>query len=114
MNKQEVKKLLAEWTIVLEEGRNTSNVNAKEIKGDDPSKRIHRITGSPVIFDRQSFNRQLNIQKELYKHMPKQRGLIKSEPALGGFAWPISDYIHLYFDHYELVVLKLKEVLCCV
>lgn len=108
-DRESVKSFLVVWEQLLETGRIASNKKQK-----DPNKRIHRTTGSPIIFDRSSWKEQINIQKSLTHLMPEYKDLINSEPALNGYEWKTSDYIELFFDHYELVIYKLKEKLCCV
>jgi hypothetical protein len=102
--------LLAEWKRILDTGRVTANGKAAEIVRRDPEKRIDRISGQPVIYDRFSFQRQRQIQKRLVDQLPQHKDLILSVPALSGHPWKILDYIELYFNHYEIIVKKLKEI----
>ena len=106
--------LLRVWSLLLVSGRASSNKSANTIKKTDPEKRIHRITGPPVVFDRVFCGAQIELQKSLSILMPEHVELINVEPDLNGYHWKISDYIELYFDHYELIVAKLKETFCAV
>ncbi len=112
MNKREIQQLLSLWKSTLRLGFNNSNDIVDEIRKRDPQKKIHRTTGPPVIYDRLTFHSQIGLQAQLCKLMPEHIEIINSEPALTGHDWPIKDYVELYYNHYNLVVTKLKEILC--
>lgn len=110
MNKTKVLNLLDQWTVVITIGRNISGKKAEQIDGG-LSGRIKRITGTPVIFDLETHEKQIKIQKLLCEELPQWINLINSKPAIGGYAWTRKDYIELYFNHFRLVVGKLHEII---
>ncbi len=110
MMKEETKKtiddLLTKWGHILIDGR----INSEESAKSNKSKRIHRIKGPPIIWDRKFSRKQRDIQEKLAKLLPQYKKLINSQPELFDnkeeYRWKTMDYIELYFGHYELLISK--------
>ena len=110
MDKQRVRRVLSEWSILLEFGAEVSIQKADQQPGGLSGK-IKRTTGNPVVFDSDTYQRQLAIQKQLCAELPRWADLIQSEPAImDGHQWNRKDFIELYYSHYHLVVDKLRQV----
>lgn len=105
-------RLLNVWSSLLELGVNNANNTVDEILKRDPHKKIHRTNGPPIVYDRLTSQSHIDIQTQLCKLMPEHTDIINSEPALTGYNWGIKDYVELYYSHYNLVIIKLKEILC--
>lgn len=111
MNTVKVQQLLDQWDTLLEIGEQTSktkaNKNAKGLWG-----RIRRTTGTPVIFDFDTYKDQNDIQNSLCQELPQYADLIRSTPEImDGYAWTRGDFIELYFGHFRLVVDKLRKLI---
>lgn len=111
MNKAKVINLLDQWTAVITIGRNVSEKKAKQIDGG-LSGRIKRITGTPIIFDLEAYEKQIKIQKLLCGELPQWTDIINSKPEImDGHAWIREDYIELYFNHFRIVIRKLHGII---
>lgn len=104
--------MLNVWSSLLKLGIINANDTVDEILKRDPDKKIHRTNGPPIVYDRLTSQSQIEIQAQLCKLMPEHTDVINSEPALTGYNWKIKDYVELYYNHYNLVIIKLKETLC--
>lgn len=111
MNKPMVQELLTQWTELIVVGEQASIKKAKR-NSEGLNGRIRRITGKPVIFDFESYDKQIKIQNLLCKELPKWAGVILSQPEImHGYSWTRKDFIELYFRHFRLVVEKLKKTI---
>lgn len=110
MNKQKIHQLLNEWSILIELGIKVSEQKAHQQPGG-LSGRINRTIGTPVIFDSNTHQQQLSIQKKLCTELPQWADLIQSQPAImDGHKWNRKDFIELYYFHYILVIEKIKKI----
>ena len=110
MNKTRIQELLDQWLLVIDTGEQTSKTKAKKIVGGLMG-RIKRTTGQPVIFDLKMHESQIKIQSDLCQELPQWSDLIRSEPAImDGWPWIRCDFIQLYFEHFRVVVEKLRRV----
>lgn len=111
MNKTKIQELLTDWTVLLKDGEKTSRDKAEKNTGG-LSGRIKRTTGKPIIFDSDSHAEQERIQTKLCKELPEWTKQIKSEPAImDGHNWIRSNFIYLYYSHYQMVIEKLQRVI---
>lgn len=106
-----VRELLNIWKGILKGGQERSEARIESVLAKYPNQKIHRTSGTPIIFDKTCSQEQRSIQRILCNYMPEHRNLIESEPDLTGYQWKISDYVELYFNHYYLVIEKLGEVI---
>lgn len=104
-----IEKLLIQWQKLLKLNARSSLEKASLLKGG-LKKRV-KLEGKIVIFDYPTTKIQKQIQNQLIKLLPEHEILILSEPAILDFDWKIEDYLELYASHYNLVVLKLLEVI---
>lgn len=111
MNNVSVMQLLDQWYHLLNTGEKASKRKAMQNTGGLIG-RIQRTTGSPVIFDSDTCEKQRKIQSDLCKELPKFADLIRGEPEImDGYAWTRKDFIELYFEHYRIVIEKLKRLI---
>lgn len=110
MNDVKVQQLLDRWDTLLEMGERASKEKASKNKGGIEG-RIARTTGTPVIFDFETFGDQNSLQALLCQEIPQFADLIHSKPEImDGHAWTRGDFIELYFGHFRLVVEKLRRL----
>ena len=111
MNKIRVRKLLRQWTNLINIGEQTSKIKAAK-SGDGLMARIKRTTGQPVIFDFDTYEDQKKIQNELCKELPQWADIIQSQPEImDGYNWTRRDFIELYFEHFRMVIEKLQQII---
>jgi len=111
MNKNKIVQLLNDWSKLLEIGIDIAKSKAANGHGG-LNGRIRRTTGCPVIFDFNTYSKQQKIQKSLCDELPNFEKLINSVPEImDGYAWQCGDFIELYFNHYKIVVLKIKKAI---
>lgn len=111
MNETNVRALLKRWSILLEIGEQASKTKAAK-GGDGLITRIKRTTGQPVIFDLDTYEDQKKIQNSLCIELPQWSDIIHSKPEImDGYAWTRGDFIELYYEHFRLVVDKLKRII---
>ena|GEM_PF-5616803 len=109
MNTMKVQQLLDRWDTLLEMGEQASKAKASK-NADGLEGRIRRTTGTPVIFDFDTYEYQKDIQNSLCQELPQYADLIRSTPEImDGHAWTRGDFIELYFGHFRLVVEKLRR-----
>ncbi len=109
MNRIHVYALLEEWEAILNNGQLASLDKATKTAGGLDG-RIKRTTGRPVIFDIDSYAKQLSIQNYLCTELPQFADLIRSKPEImDGYSWIRGDFIELYYDHFRIVVEKLRR-----
>lgn len=106
-----IQTLLRQWSDLIKTGEKISTEKAgKEIGG--LKGRIRRTTGQPVIFDSDTHTKQTEIQNSLCEELPHLTDLIRSQPEImDGHNWVRGDFIILYFNHFRLVVEKLKRAM---
>jgi hypothetical protein len=110
MNKTKIKELLKQWTACISTGQHMSLMKANDLDGGLDG-RIRRVTGQPVIFDIKTYENQTHIQNSLCAELPQWSDLIRSQPAImDGWHWTRGDFIHLYFEHFRVVVEKLTRI----
>lgn len=111
MNKTKIEKLLQQWSMIIDTGEQTSKTKAEALI-DGLNGRIKRTTGQPVVFDCETHEGQTKVQDSLCKELPQWSDLIRSQPdIMDGYSWTRSDFIQLYFEHFRLVVEKLKRII---
>lgn len=111
MNTTRVQQLLDRWDTLLEMGEQAAKTKAGKNAGGLEG-RIRRTTGTPVIFDLDTYEDQKGIQDSLCQELPQYADLIRSTPEImDGHAWTRSDFIELYFGHFRLVVDKLRRLI---
>lgn len=111
MDETKVTELLKQWSITLDIGECQAREKAKKTK-NGLTGRIKRATGKPVIFDFVTYEKQKEIQDTLCLELPEWSDIIRSTPELmDGFFWIRGDFIELYFEHFRLVVEKLKRII---
>jgi len=104
------KELLAERSGNVLEGRTKSLRHARAFpKG--LSTRLSRLPTPPVIFDLRVWEQQCLIQTKLHNIFPQFKDIICSKPATDGYLWKVGDYIDLYYDHYTLVIRKIRKLI---
>jgi hypothetical protein len=110
MNIIKVKELLNMWDELLITGESASRKKALGGNGGIEG-RIRRTVGEPIIFDFESYKNQITIQDELCKELPKWADVIRSKPEImDGFSWTRKDFIELYFEHFRLVIEKIRRI----
>lgn len=111
VNETNVRSLLRKWEILIEIGEQASKTKAA--KNDyGLMTRIKRTTGQPVVFDFDTYEDQKEIQKSLCQELPQWSDVILSKPEImDGYAWTRGDFIDLYYEHFRLVVDKLKRII---
>jgi hypothetical protein len=111
VNTVKVQQLLDRWDTLLEMGEQTAKTKASK-NADGLEGRIRRTTGTPVIFDFDTYENQKYIQNSLCQKLPQYANLIRSTPEImNGHAWIRNDFIELYFGHFRLVVEKLRRLI---
>jgi len=110
LNKKRIEKLLTSWSQNIADGIQQSQLNAKKMS-EGLNTRISRIYGPPIIFDRKYYKKQIAIQNSLVKELPDFQSLIMSEPTIEDHRWKARDYIDLYYNHYLIVIQKLKKAI---
>lgn len=111
MNTVKVQRLLDKWDTLLEMGEKTAKTKASK-NTDGLNGRVRRTTGTPVIFDFDTYKDQKDIQNSLCQELPQYADLIRSTPEImDGHAWTRGDFIELYFGHFRLVVEKLRRLI---
>ena len=105
-----IQTLLRQWSSLIKTGKKISKRKAeKEVGG--LTGRIRRTEGQPVIFDSDTHGEQIKIQDSLCEELPHLTNLIRSQPEImDGHKWTRGDFIDLYFNHFLLVVEKLKQI----
>jgi hypothetical protein len=106
--REEIQLSLDCWTEVIKTCAKDSIKNASRMKGGLDTR--VEATGKKQIFDYVSEKRQKEIQNRLYYLMPEHTMLIASEPCILDEEWNVSDYIELYYNHYALVIEKLRKI----
>lgn len=110
MNAEKIQQLFDKWDILLDTGEKAAKTKASQ-NTDGLEGRIRRTTGTPVIFDFDTFENQRGIQNLLCQKLPQFANLIRSQPEImDGHAWIRGDFIELYFRHFRLVVEKLRKL----
>lgn len=110
MNKVKVQQLLDRWNTLLEIGEQASRGKASKSQ-DGLDGRIKRTIGTPVIFDSDTFGSQNDLQASLCQEIPQFADLIHSKPEImDGYQWTRGDFIELYFEHFRLVIEKLRRL----
>lgn len=110
-DKTKILELLCEWHKLMQRGEAKSISNAKEMKNGLRG-RIRRTTGTPVVFDFETYQQQQKIQNTLCQQLPDLADLIRSTPEImDGHAWTRKDFIELYFSHYRLVMQKIRRII---
>jgi hypothetical protein len=108
MNHRKVSQLLDQWDELIDTSKKISLKKANSSM--DIEGRIKRTTGKPVVFDSDMHDNQKNLQRLLCEEWPKMSRIINSQPMImDGYAWIRKDYIDLYFEHYSLVIFKLRQ-----
>ena len=108
-NSIHIRKLLDQWTILLQNGEKMCKKKIEKRPGGLNS-RIKRTTGKPIIFDANTYEAQQKIQKTLCMELPHLSHIIRSNPEImNGYAWLCKDFIELYFLHFRLVVAKIRK-----
>jgi len=103
-----IEKLLEQWQKLLKINARSSLEKASLLKGG-LKKRV-KLEGKTIIFDYPTTKIQTQIQKQLIELLPEHEILILSEPTeILDFDWKVEDYLELYANHYNLVVVKLLE-----
>ena len=111
MNQIKVQRLLNKWITIIEVGELTSIMNAGKMRGGLDG-RIKRTTGNPVVFDEISCVEQRAIQNSLCKELPQWSNIIRSNPEImDGYSWTRGDFISLYYNHFKLVVEKIRRII---
>ena len=111
MNEANVLRLLRLWDELIKSGELSSKEKAEKSSGGLIG-RIKRTTGTPVIFDLDSYTEQTNVQNSLCQELPQWADLIRSKPEImDGHPWTRNDFIELYFGHFRLVVSKLYNII---
>jgi len=64
-----------------------------------------------IIFDYPSDKRQTDAQQQLCYFRPDLTALITSEPQIDDGEWKIEDYLELCYNHYLLVISKLRRII---
>ena len=110
MNKIEILELLKQWNDLIDVGEQKSRIKATKNRNGILG-RIKRTTGQPVIFDFYTYNDQKKIQDKLCRKLPNLTSLIRSQPEImDGHPWIRGDFIELYYEHYRVVVDKLRRL----
>jgi len=110
MNRLKIQKLLEQWGVLLVDGKQVVTKKASQTVGGLKG-RIRRTTGTPVIFDFETYDNQKEIQNSLCEELSQFADLIKSVPEImDGYSWTRGDFIELYFKHYALVIEKIKRL----
>lgn len=110
MNTLDVQQLLDQWEVLLDVGKKIA-IEKANINKDGLQGRITRTTGVPVVFDFGTYQVQNRLQICLCRKTPQFTNLICSQPELmTGYAWIREDFIDLYFEHYCIVVEKLRRL----
>ena len=110
MNQTKVQKLLNKWITIIEVGELASTMNAAKMRGGLDG-RLKRTTGSPVVFDEISYVEQRTVQNQLCKELPQWSNVIRSNPEImDGYSWTRNDFISLYYNHFRLVVEKIRQI----
>jgi len=103
-----IEKLLEQWQKLLKLNARASLEKASLLKGG-LKKRV-KLEGKAITFDYNTTKIQTQIQKQLIELLPEHEILILSEPTeILDFDWKVEDYLELYANHYNLVVVKLLE-----
>lgn len=104
----EVQLLLDAWVEVVKTCAKDSVKNASRMKGGLDNR--VSPTGKREVFDYISEKRQKEIQNKLYYLMPEFSFLISSEPQILDQEWKVEDYIELCYNHYMIVIEKLRRL----
>lgn len=107
----EAMRLLNMWEKVNKENAKNSREKAISLKGGLDVK-IKIKDNAVVIYDYKTTKMQQQIQKELTSIFPERyASIIASKPAIMDFDWKVNDYLELYFNHYRVVIEKLKGII---
>ena len=110
MNEVKVQQLLDRWDTLLEIGEQASIEKASKSQ-DGLDGRIKRTTGTPVIFDSDTFESQNDLQALLCQKIPQFADLIRSKPEImDGHPWTRGDFIELYFGYFRIVIERLRRL----
>ena len=109
LNKNKILELLDSWKAIVQENAKQSSINVGKLPGG--LERRIKETGSQgiVIYDYPSYKKQCLIQDELCRLLPSLTTLINSKPNILDFGWKIGDYLELSYNHYNLVIEKIKK-----
>lgn len=111
MDKIKIRSLLKQWIEIVDASEQRSKEKASR-NGGGLDERIRRTTGTPVIFDFETYESQQKLQNLLCIEIPQFANLIKSIPEImNGFPWTRKDFIELYAEHFRLVVEKLQRII---
>jgi len=111
MNLDKIFELLDKWDKLIKTGELASLKKAKQRDGGING-RIKRTTGTPIIFDFDTYQQQKKLQSKLCEALPQFADLIRSTPEImDGYPWICRDFIELYFRHYKIVIKKLRRLI---
>lgn len=101
MNEFKVQQLLNKWSDLIAAAHkdHTNNTSDRD--------RII-IQGNKIDLDGFA---QPEIVKELCEELPQLESLIKSEPYLENLEWKTTDCIEISFNHYNILIGKVKDYL---
>lgn len=102
--------LIAQWLEVIMLGTHQARKNAKRMSEGLQTRIKPKSNKQPRVLDHKTHIRQKAIQAKLVKILPNLKPIICSEPVMTDYAWKVSDYIDLYYDHYIIVIQKLCEM----
>jgi len=104
-----IAELLNKWETIIRTGKKESLKKANSYTGG-LSARITQLDRFPIVFDHKFDGEQKRIQKNITNESPELNNLINTLPEiLRGYKWTRKDYIDLYFNHYSIVIEKIRK-----
>lgn len=109
MSEAGILELLNEWGELIDESEAVSLYNIGKMPGSF-GERIRRVDGQHVIFDGDGHSLQKRLQTKLCLMLPGLKNVICSTPELmDGYQWTRKDFAGLYYEHFRIVIEKLRR-----
>lgn len=115
IDKANIEALLSCWEHIMEEDAHIVRDKIAQLPGGING-RLKRMTGSVIVFNAEGRKQLQNIRLAITKMVPELKNLIMSDPdfLLEGHPWKRGDYVELYFEHYKILVDKIRQKTVCV
>lgn len=105
MNEFKVQQILNRWSDLI--------VSTHKSAIDNTTDRDRVIVkDNKLLQNSYTTKEQKKIVDELCEELPQLENLIRSEPYLENLEWKTLDCIEIVFNHYNIVIQKIKDYLC--
>lgn len=109
-DKSHIEALLSCWEHLIEEDINIIHDKISNLPGG-LNGRLKKKVGSVAVFNAEGRKRLQDIRQIIATAFPEMKDLIMSDPdfLLNGHHWKRGDYVELYFEHYKILIDKIRQ-----